>query len=635
MWVTESMEDKLTVGAMLFLIGNSLASSSSSNFQAASDALKASLQLNPLLWCSWVRLCEINPAVAAQTSTPFETLAPEMAVYLLDFFGSSSPSASTAGSTNGGAAVAAISAQPQMKLSTVFGAGIREAAAASAVVSSPMQPQSQNLGLPSSSASTAAAALATPSPVSSSSSSSASSNLRRSTRRTRTPSLSISSPAQVAIPLAAGAPRKRRIASTRTYRNTLLPSNSTNVERLIQPSLPANSATLTAAAAAAAAGAAGAGAGGKSSTNNKQLRSSPKAAKPLPATPAPVAVKGDGRPVMMQSVISEISAVFGALARAFLHRCQYELQQSITEFGLLPMSQLNSPWVLVQIARCYCDLSSYDSAISFFSRARELSPHLIEGMDYYSSALWQQRRPVPLTQLAHSLISQNIRAPEAWIAVGNAFSLQSDHSAAVRFLQRATQLDPSCAYAYTLQGHELSMLNRTEQALQAFRIALRLDPRMYNAWFGLGSLYFRLEKFALAQAHFEHAVKLFPSSSVLLCHLALSVVENGDSSRAIKLMNDALTCNPSNSLARFKIAQILFNQDQLEEAKRHLDALSQVAVGESSVHLLAAQVSSRLGNSLGALESLHRALDLDPRESTGATKALFDAVFRGTPFKKP
>lgn len=71
----------------------------------------------------------------------------------------------------------------------------------------------------------------------------------------------------------------------------------------------------------------------------------------------------------------------------------------------------------------------------------------------------------------------------AWCAAGNAFSLQKEHDAAIRFLQRAVQLEPDLAYAYTLLGHELVATEELDKAMNCFRSAVRIAPRHYNAWF--------------------------------------------------------------------------------------------------------------------------------------------------------
>ncbi len=54
----------------------------------------------------------------------------------------------------------------------------------------------------------------------------------------------------------------------------------------------------------------------------------------------------------------------------------------------------------------------------------------------------------------------------------------------MRFFQRALQLDPALAYAYTLCGHEYFANEDFDKGLQCYRNAIRIDARHYNAWRG-------------------------------------------------------------------------------------------------------------------------------------------------------
>ncbi len=70
---------------------------------------------------------------------------------------------------------------------------------------------------------------------------------------------------------------------------------------------------------------------------------------------------------------------------------------------------------------------------------------------------------------------------QAWCVLGNLSSLQREHAAAISLFQRATQLDASCAYAFTLLGHEHLAVEDLDRALACYRCAQRLDSRHYNA----------------------------------------------------------------------------------------------------------------------------------------------------------
>lgn len=61
--------------------------------------------------------------------------------------------------------------------------------------------------------------------------------------------------------------------------------------------------------------------------------------------------------------------------------------------------------------------------------------------------------------------------------------MQKEHETAIKYLQRAVQVDENFAYAYTLLGHEYVMTEEMDKAMTCFRNAIRIDPRHYNAWY--------------------------------------------------------------------------------------------------------------------------------------------------------
>lgn len=152
-------------------------------------------------------------------------------------------------------------------------------------------------------------------------------------------------------------------------------------------------------------------------------------------------------------------------------------------------------------------------------------------MEIYSTLLWHLQQNVELSFLAQELMNIDPKSPQAWIAVGNLFSLQKERTQALTCFRRAAQLDPSCAYAYTLSGHE-SIDDDLDKAVTFFQSALRVDPRHYNAWYGrilsqisqtsdpsfrygLGTCYLRMSKIRLAEYHYRKAAEIHPNNAVL------------------------------------------------------------------------------------------------------------------------
>lgn len=140
--------------------------------------------------------------------------------------------------------------------------------------------------------------------------------------------------------------------------------------------------------------------------------------------------------------------------------------------------------------------------------------------------------------------------------VGNCFSLQKEPETAVRFFERAIQIDPFFTYAYTLSGHEHVNSENIEKAITLFRQALLHNPRHYNAWYGLGSIYYRQERFELSEYHFRKAHEINSNSSVLDCYLAMALYAQGSdekTSDALKVLSKAIDRDPNNPQVKFPI----------------------------------------------------------------------------------
>jgi anaphase-promoting complex subunit 3 len=159
----------------------------------------------------------------------------------------------------------------------------------------------------------------------------------------------------------------------------------------------------------------------------------------------------------------------------------YDCRQCIIELQQLPHVHQQSSWVLSMIGRAHYERLEYAAAERAFKAVRTIEPYRLWDMEVYSTLLWHLQRNVQLSFLAQELLNIDPKSAQAWIAVGNLFSLQKERSQALTCFRRAAQMDPTCAYAYTLSGHE-SIDEDLDKAINFFQSALRADPRHYNAW---------------------------------------------------------------------------------------------------------------------------------------------------------
>ncbi|KNC84430.1 hypothetical protein, variant [Sphaeroforma arctica JP610] len=217
--------------------------------------------------------------------------------------------------------------------------------------------------------------------------------------------------------------------------------------------------------------------------------------------------------------ISYIMKIFRTLADGYSQVSKCSCKEGIVILRSLPKIQVNTAWVQRLIAKCYYERGEYVVSGQTYEYARRLAPYVHDGMDLYSTVLWQLRATKELSGLSHQLTADNKHSAIAWCVVGNAFSLQKDHESAQVFFERAIQLDPHYMYAYTLLGMEYEAIDAFDKAKACYLKAARISPRYYNVWNALGQTFLREESYARATSCFVKAHELNANSSIIACNL--------------------------------------------------------------------------------------------------------------------
>lgn len=211
-------------------------------------------------------------------------------------------------------------------------------------------------------------------------------------------------------------------------------------------------------------------------------------------------------------------------AKAHQLLASYRCRDSIDMLHTLPTTHFKSGLVNQMLGRAYYEMNEYKSSVLAYREMLRLEPFRLKGLEILSTALWHLKSEKDLCALAQQVVEVDKFAPETWCVVGNCFSLQREPDVAIKFFQRALQIEPTFAYAHTLCGHELVNNEDLEKAATSFRQAILFNERHYNAWYGLASLYYRQERYELSEYHFRRALSINSASSVLHCYLGKHVV---------------------------------------------------------------------------------------------------------------
>ncbi|KAL7923493.1 hypothetical protein ACQKWADRAFT_289807 [Trichoderma austrokoningii] len=301
---------------------------------------------------------------------------------------------------------------------------------------------------------------------------------------------------------------------------------------------------------------------------------------------------------------------------------QYQCQEAIQALSALPAAHQSSPWVLALMGRAHYEQASYAEADKFFRRMRAQCPSRLEDMEVYSTILWHLKRETDLSFLAHELVDAAWHSPQAWCALGNAWSLARDPEQALKCFKRATQLDPKFAYGFTLQGHEHVTNEEYDKALTAYRQAISADKRHYNAYYGIGRVQQRLGAYDKALTHYQAAHLINPNNAVLVTCIGTALEKQKQIMPALRAYSKAVELAPRAASTRYKKARALLTVGQIEEAQKELVILKDLAPDEGMVHYLLATLYRSMNEKQEAVRHFTIALALDPKAGPQIKEAI-------------
>lgn len=326
----------------------------------------------------------------------------------------------------------------------------------------------------------------------------------------------------------------------------------------------------------------------------------------------------DGDQVSLSSMLTRLGVAFHYLQG-------FELPEALRALQELPKKLQSRPFVQDMMARCFFEMAEYGRAAEIYSHCCRKFPHFKHlGLEYFSSALWHLKDSVELAFLAQRCLEWGRDRPQVWCAIGNCFSLQSEHEQAIRCFRRAIQLDPNFAYAYTLMGHEYMAREDIEKATEMYETATSIDSRHYNAWWGLGNLWVKQEDLCKAKYHFQKAVDINGFHTVLRSSLGKVYQALGEPERALKLFSQGGSV-PCTFLAAYDKGCALASLGRSAEAVQELRKAQGLEPKEPLIHLQLGRAYASCGDPHRAFSHFTMATHLCDRKGSNQYQGIISA----------
>ena len=171
---------------------------------------------------------------------------------------------------------------------------------------------------------------------------------------------------------------------------------------------------------------------------------------------------------------------------------------------------------------------------------------------------------------------------------GRRVQMEQGDTAALPYMKRASELDPSFAIAYAAMGACYSNLNQASLARENFQKAYDLRDRVtQRERFPIEAFYFSYVTGEVDKANqtYSEWARTYPGDSIPHDNLGASFITLGKYEKAAEETNASLRLEPDDEVAYGNLAEDYLSLDRVPDAKAALDEASKRKLDSSYLHL--------------------------------------------------
>jgi tetratricopeptide (TPR) repeat protein len=151
---------------------------------------------------------------------------------------------------------------------------------------------------------------------------------------------------------------------------------------------------------------------------------------------------------------------------------------------------------------------------------------------------------------------------------------KTDMQLAFKYAQKAVRLDPAFMKAYDQLGLCYAGLNQTDEAIQAYKEAIRLNQQQALRWpwpsMNLGTLLLRLERLDEAEARLRDSIGIDPQFPVAHLRLGQVLEKKEQYEEAIAQLEQAAKLDPTYPEPHYALARIYRKRRDSKTAEKEL-----------------------------------------------------------------
>jgi tetratricopeptide (TPR) repeat protein len=274
--------------------------------------------------------------------------------------------------------------------------------------------------------------------------------------------------------------------------------------------------------------------------------------------------------------------------------------------------------LLVERGNRYLKTFEFDKAIADGAKAFRIDSNNLEARLLFADILNNKPDRSITTDVSAAqrhykfALKKRPKDPKVLISLASTYSQQMDFEESFKLINKALRIDKRYRDAYVLKGSNYLFLNKPDLAKSSYETAVQQDPKFFEAYLMLGSLY-QSENNEICLEYYRTAVSLQPKNPDVLFSLAYAYQLFNQPAKALALYRKMIQLDTAYYQALNQIGVIKqYNYKEIDSAIYYYkSALQTEPRFVQAWHNLGMCYEER-GDVSQALQSYGKALKYDP-----------------------
>jgi tetratricopeptide (TPR) repeat protein len=196
--------------------------------------------------------------------------------------------------------------------------------------------------------------------------------------------------------------------------------------------------------------------------------------------------------------------------------------------------------------------------------------------------------------------------------LGDAYSNKGRTDEAIEEFKEAIRLQPYFEMAHNNLGLAYRKQGRIDEAIEEFKLALKLKPDNPKAHNNLGVVYFKQSRIEEAIEEFKEALRLNPDHAKAHDNLGAAYRNQGRIEEAIEEHKKAIILQPDIASSHYNLGLAFYDQGRINKAMEEYKEALRLKPDHAKAHNNLGLVYDRQGRTDGAIKEHRTAIRLNP-----------------------